>query len=339
MQAVRGLSEHVGVRMACRTLKVHPSAYYRFCHPPSVSAPRPSPPLKLSDEERQRAHQTLLSERFVDQAPASIVPTLLDEGTYLCSERTMYRILAENEQVRERRRGHQQREYAKPELLARATNQCWSWDITKLKGPTTWSYFYLYVIIDLYSRYVVGWMVAEAESATLAKQLIEQSCLKQAIEPGELTLHADRGSSMKSKLVAQLLSDLGVTKTHSRPYTSDDNPYSEAQFKTLKYRPDFPQRFGCLQDARAHCQRFFHWYNHQHLHSGVAMLTPASVHHGQADELLEQRHHVMVDAARRHPLRFKHQSPKRAELPEAVWINKPDNDALTINTLDTTTSD
>lgn len=329
MQAVTSLSEHVGVRTACRSLKVHPSAYYRFCHPPSVPAPRPPPPLKLSDEERQCAHQTLLSERFVDQAPASIVATLLDEGTYLCSERTMYRILAENEQVRERRRGHQQREYAKPELLARATNQCWSWDITKLKGPTTWSYFYLYVIIDLYSRYVVGWMVAEAESATLAKQLIEQSCLKQNIEPGELTLHADRGSSMKSKLVAQLLSDLGVTKTHSRPYTSDDNPYSEAQFKTLKYRPDFPQRFGCLQDARAHCQRFFHWYNHQHLHSGIAMLTPASVHQGQADELLEQRHRVMADAALRHPLRFKNQLPKPATLPDAVWINKPDNGALT----------
>ena len=327
MQAVTRLSEHVGVRSACEALNVHRSAYYRYRQPsaPEVSA-RPEPPLKLSAEERRCAHEMLLSPRFVDQAPASIVATLLDEGKYLCSERTMYRILAENHQLKERRRGHRQAHYAKPELLATAPNQCWSWDITKLKGPRAWSHFYLYVILDIFSRYVVGWMVADAESATLAKQLIAATCEKQAITPEQLTLHADRGSSMKSKLVAQLLSDLGVTKTHSRPYTSDDNPYSEAQFKTLKYRPDFPRRFGCLEDAKAHCRQFFHWYNQQHLHSGIAMLTPVSVHYGQAQDILNERHQVLVQAAEQHPLRFKRQQPKPAQLPQAVWINKPDRE-------------
>ncbi len=332
MKAVDALGPHIGVRGACQALTVHRSAYYRYRQPPRVEpVVRPPPPLKLSAEERHRAHETLLSARFVDQAPASVVATLLDEGTYLCSERTLYRILAENDQLRERRRGHRQVHYAKPELLATQPNQVWSWDITKLKGPTTWSYFYLYVIIDLYSRYVVGWMIADGESATLAKQLIAATCEKQAITPDRLTLHADRGSSMKSKLVAQLLSDLGVTKTHSRPYTSDDNPFSEAQFKTLKYRPDFPQRFGCIQDAKAHCQHFFDWYNNHHLHSGIAMLTPASVHHGQANGVLDHRHQVLTEAAQRHPLRFKHLQPKRVSVPAAVWINKPpvDNQSLT----------
>ena len=331
MRAVETLSQHAGVRTACQALNVHSSAYYRYQQPPPVqSVSRPPPPLKLSADERQRAHETLLSERFVDQAPASIVASLLDEDTYLCSERTLYRILAENNQLKERRRGHRQVHYAKPELLAQNPNEVWSWDITKLKGPTTWSYFYLYVIIDIYSRYVVGWMVADSESATLAKQLIEATCEKQTITPDTLTLHADRGSSMKSKLVAQLLSDLGITKTHSRPYTSDDNPYSEAQFKTLKYRPDFPQRFGCLQDAKVHCQRFFDWYNNQHLHSGIAMLTPASVHHGEAENILDHRHRVLTVAAERYPLRFKHQQPKQVAVADAVWINKPHSDEQTI---------
>ena len=230
------------------------SRYYRGLRP-AVYRPRSAPPLKLRPDEYHKAHALLLCDRFVDQAPASIVATLLDEGEYVCSERTMYRILAHHHQLKERRRGHRQGCYTKPELLATAPNQVWSWDITKLKGPVTWSYFYLYVILDIYSRYVVGWMIADREAASLAKTLIQDSCDKQYIQPQQLTLHADRGASMKSKVVAHLLADLGVTKTHSRPRVSDDNPYSEAQFKTLKYRPDFPERFGSIQDARAHCQQ------------------------------------------------------------------------------------
>ena len=218
---------------------------------------RAPPPLKLTASERQHVADLLVSPTFVDQAPATVAANLLDDGIYLCSVRTMYRILHEQSLVRERRRGHQRTHYEKPELVATAPNQCWSWDITQLKGPATWQYFYLYVILDLYSRYVVGWMVAERESAVLAKQLIAQACAKHSIREGELTLHADRGSSMKSKLVAQLLADLGVIKSHSRPHISDDNPFSEAQFKTLKYRPDFAARFSDIDTAEGHCRGFF----------------------------------------------------------------------------------
>jgi len=324
MNAARTLSASVGVQAACRALRMNRSRYYRGqC--PRVQRVRCAPPLKLSPSEYHKAHALLLGERFVDQAPATMVATLLDEGEYVCSERTMYRILAQHHQLKERRRGHRQGHYTKPELLATTPNRVWSWDITKLKGPVTWSYYYLYVILDIYSRYVVGWMITDREAASLAQTLIRDSCEKQRIGPQQLTLHADRGASMKSKAVAHLLADLGVTKTHSRPRTSDDNPYSEAQFKTLKYRPDFPERFGSIQDAQAHCQRFFHWYNQHHKHSGIAMLTPQTVHYGHTDHVLNQRQKTLNLAFDRHPSRFKGQRPRPLSLPEAAWINKPNH--------------
>ena len=322
MNAVRALSERVGVTPACAALRMNRSRYYRGQRP-RAHRPRCAPPLKLSPSEYERAHALLLSERFVDQSPAAMVATLLDEGEYVCSERTMYRILAQHHQAKERRRGHRQGHYTKPELLATAPNQVWSWDITKLKGPVTWSYYYLYVILDIYSRYVVGWMIADREAASLATLLISETCQKQHIDAGPLTLHADRGSSMKSKAVAHLLADLGITRTHSRPHTSDDNPYSEAQFKTLKYRPDFPPRFGSIQDAKTHCQRFFQWYNQQHKHSGIAMLTPQTVHYGNANNVLDQRQQTLSQAFERYPIRFKGKPPRPQSLPKAAWINKP----------------
>lgn len=325
MNAASSLSQAVGVKPACVALDLPRASFYRHLTPPKRAGHRPVPPLKLSVDEREQVQQTLCSERFVDQAPASIVATLLDEGVYLCAERTMYRILAEHNQLKERRRGHQRCVYAKPELLATAPNQVWSWDITKLKGPQTWSYFHLYVIIDIFSRYVVGWMVADREAATLAQTLIEQTCDKQSIKPDQLILHADRGPSMKSKLVAHLLADLGITKTHSRPYTSDDNPYSEAHFKTLKYRPGFPERFGSIQDAKSYCKTFFTWYNTVHKHSGIAMLTPQDVHYQQAEQVLKKRQLTLASAYAKHPERFKNRIPMVEQLPDAAWINKPNS--------------
>ena len=267
--------------------------------------------------------EALNSERFCDTAPAAVYATLLDEGGYLCSTRTMYRILSDAGQVRERRDQLRHPSYAKPELLATRPNQVWSWDITKLKGPVKWTYYYLYVILDIFSRYVVGWMVAMRESSELAKRLINETCDKQGIEPYMLNLHADRGSSMKSKPVALLLTDLGVTKTHSRPYTSNDNPYSEAQFKTLKYRPGFPRRFGSIEDARFFCQDFFTWYNTAHRHSGIGYMTPESVHYGRARRITESRQFTLLDAFAAHPDRFVNKVPQPPVVPLAVWINKP----------------
>jgi len=235
----------------------------------------------------------------------------------------MYRVLAEHDEVRERRAQRRHPRYAAPELLATGPNQLWSWDITKLKGPTTWSYYYLYVIIDVFSRYVVGWMVATHESAELAKKLIAETCDRQGIAPDQLTIHADRGSSMRSKLVAQLLADLGITKTHSRPHVSNDNPFSEAGFKTLKYRPNFPERFGSLEDARAYCVDFFTWYNDEHYHSGIGLQTPSNVHHGRAQRVVEERAAVLAEAHAAHPERFVRRIPKPPALPTAVWINQP----------------
>jgi putative transposase len=248
---------------------------------------------------------------------------LLDEGRYLCSERTMYRLLAQAGELRERRDQLRHPPYAKPELLATRPNELWSWDITKLLGPAKWTYFYLYVLLDVFSRYVVGWMVAHRESATLAKKLIEASLKKQAIQRGKLTVHADRGTSMTSKPVALMLADLGVTKTHSRPQVSNDNPFSEAQFKTFKYRPEFPDRFGCIEDGRTFCVGFFDWYNYEHYHSGLALLTPATVHYGQTAAVLAQRHEILAAAYAQHPERFVRRAPRPAEPPKAVWINPP----------------
>jgi putative transposase len=325
MEAAAILSQDVGRKPACEALDVSRATFYRHIAPtPETTAARPAPPLSLSCEERQAVLDELHSERFQDVAPMEIVATLLDDGRYLCSARTMYRILsAEHGGVKERRRHVQRPQYVKPELLATAPNQVWSWDITKLKGPAKWTYFYLYVILDIFSRYVVGWMVAHREQQALAKRLIEQSCEKQRIQPGELTVHADRGSSMRSKVVAELMADLGVTKTHSRPHVSNDNPYSEAQFKTLKYCPQFPAAFGSIQDCRSFCQDFFNWYNKEHRHSGIAMLTPEQVHYNLAAEVLRQRSAVLSSAFERYPDRFKYKRPVPETLPREVWINPP----------------
>ncbi len=249
--------------------------------------------------------------------------TLLDEGTYLCSWRTMYRILAAHAEVRERRNQLRRPHYQKPELLATAPRQLWSWDITQLKGPTTWSYYYLYVILDVFSRYVVGWLIADRQAAALARQLIEESYRKEGIASGQLTLHSDRGSAMTSQPVAQLLATLGVTKSHSRPYVSNDTPFSEAQFKTLKYQPTFPARFGSLEDARAWARPFFHWYNHEHHHSALGLMTPAAIHLGQAEQLYRQRQEALQAAYQSHPERFVRGQPAPPALPTAVWINPP----------------
>lgn len=265
----------------------------------------------------------LRSERFMDTSPAAIYAKLLEEEVYVCSERTMYRLLTKVGENRERRDQLTHPAYTKPELLATGPNQVWSWDITKLRGPVKWTYFYLYVVIDIFSRYVVGWMLAERESASLARRLLDETCDKQGIEAGQLTLHADRGAAMTSKLLAQKLADLGVTKTHSRPYTSDDNPFSESQFKTMKSRPEFPDRFESLEAATAFCRRFFTWYNEDHQHSGIALLTPSQLHHGRAQEVTEKRREVLRAAWLAHPERFVHGMPEPPAVPTAVWINPP----------------
>src|ERR1017187_2796430 len=327
MDAVHQLAPTVGIQSACEALGVARASFYRQpVFGPALPMPvilRPAPARALRGEEREAVRAVLNSERFQDGAPAAIQATLLDEGQYLCSTRTMYRVLEQDGATRERRDQLTHPEYKKPELLATAPKQLWSWDITKLRGPAKWTYFYLYVILDVFSRYVVGWMVAMRESAELAKRLIEESCAKQNIAPGQLTLHADRGSSMTSQPVAFLMADLGVTKTHSRPYVSDDNPYSESHFRTLKYRPDFPDRFGSIQDSRSFCQQFFAWYNEQHRHSGIELLTPAMVHYGQAPAIVKQRHLVLDAPYKAHPERFVRPPPQSSPDPRGVWIKKP----------------
>ena len=322
---VSELASVVGTSAACIALAVSRATHYRRTRgrrlgPP---APRPSPARALSETERTTVLDLLHSDRFVDVAPGAVVATLLDEGTYHASERTMYRILADAQEVRERRDVLRHPAYAKPELLATGPNELWSWDITKLKGPAKWTTYQLYVILDVFSRYVPGWMVAHRESAILAQRLIEATCAKQRIAPGTLTVHADRGSSMRSKPVALLLADLGVARSHSRPHVSDDNPYSEAQFKTLKYRLGFPDRFGSIEDARAFCADFFAWYNGEHRHSGIAMFTPADVHHGRTDRLLQTRAGVLAGAYAAHPERFVKGPPRPESVPAEVWINRP----------------
>jgi putative transposase len=315
----------------CRALKIARATFYRRRVTPGLDAraragrlaPERASHRALSASERQTVLDTLHRPRFADKAPHEVYATLLDEGVYLCSIRTMYRILDANKEVRERRDQLRHPLYAKPELLAVAPNQVWSWDITKLLGPAKWTYYYLYVILDIFSRYVVGWMVAARESQALASRLIAETLAKQQIAPGQLTLHADRGSSMKSKGVAMLLADLGVTKTHSRPHTSNDNPFSESQFKTLKYRPEFPKRFGSIQDARAFCRSFFPWYNTEHYHSNLGLLTPQAVHHCQGEAITEARAEVLSAAYHAHPERFVRRPPTPLKLPDAVWINPP----------------
>jgi len=324
MQSTEQLGQRIGVQVACAALIVPRSSLYRARRPRSKRTSPQISPRALSQAEKITVRQELNSERFQDCAPREVYAALIDEGRYLCSWRSMYRILAENDEVRERRNQLRHPNYSKPELLATSPNQLWSWDITKLLGPTKWTYYYLYVILDVFSRYVVGWMIAERESATLAEELIAETCACQEIRPDQLTIHADRGSSMTSKSVAFLLADLGVTKTHSRPHISNDNPYSEAQFKTLKYRPDYPGRFGCQADARAWASTFFTWYNQDHHHSGLALLTPADVHFQRAQVVLQKRQLVLHAAYHKTPQRFVKGLPVSPQLPPAVWINPPD---------------
>ena len=334
IEAFGTLHSGLAVSVACQALGVPRAAIYRARHRgarrtmPRVRR-RPPPPLALTAAERERVLAVLNSERFADMAPRTIYATLLDEGRYLASVRTMYRLLAAEGQALERRRQRVHPHYEKPELLATAANRVWSWDITKLKGPVRWSMYHLYVILDIFSRYVVGWMVALREAAELAERLIADTIAKQNIAAGTLTLHADRGTSMRSKPVAALLIDLEVARTHSRPHVSDDNPYSESQFKTLKYRPEFPERFGSLEDARAHCQRFFHWYNHEHRHSGIGLMTPHAMHYGIADTLHVQRAQTLRLAYAAQPLRFKGRVPLPPALPTAAWINAPKKETAT----------
>jgi putative transposase len=312
------------------------SDYYRHqkrsANPGIVPTPLEKParkphPRALAPVEETAVRDVLNSDRFQDMSPYEVYGTLLDEdGRYLCSIRTMYRILAKHGETSPRGRQRVRTAYSKPELLATAPNQVWSWDITKLKGPRKWTYYYLYVMLDIFSRYVVGWLIAPSESAAIAKELMATCYLQQGIAKEQLTIHADRGGPMKAKAVAHLLSDLGVTKTHARPYTSNDNPFSEAQFKTVKYRPDFPERFGSQQDARAWARPFFHWYNHQHRHSALALLTPAVVHDGRGKQVMQQRQQILNAAYQANPERFVRGQPQPGVLPEAVWINPPSVD-------------
>jgi len=324
-QAVEELAPLVGTYAACRAMGAAPATIYRRRRPPEPRPrkPRPKPARSLSAPERDAVLEELNSERFVDSSPAQVWATLLDEGRYLASQRTMYRILAAQGQSRERRDQLVHPAYAKPELLATRPNELWSWDITKLMGPAKWSYFYLYVILDVFSRHVVGWAIQHRETASVAERLLAQSIEQQRIRPGELTIHADRGTSMRSKPVAYLLADLGVTKTHSRPYTSTDNPYSEAQFKTLKYRPDFPDRFDSILHARSWARDFFPWYNDEHRHSGIGLMTPATVHYGRATEVHDHRADVLAAAYAVNPERFVRGLPHPPKLPTAAWINPP----------------
>ena len=309
--AAQSLAEQVGVVPACQALGVSRATFYRRQRlTPGHQQPRSTPARALCDSEREQVLDVLACPRFVDRAPAEVVATLLEEGHYLCSERTMYRILATNQPVRERRNQRENPQNAKPELVATAPNQTWSWDITKLLGPTKWTYFYLYVVLDIFSRYAVGWMVADRENSALAACLIEETCHKQGVRPQILTLHSDRGAPMTSKCTAQLLADLGVTRSLSRPQVSDDNPFSEAQFKTLKYHPEFPGRFHNITAAIAFCRTFFPWYNTEHRHGGIAMLTPGDVHHHRTQSVLHQRWRTLQAAWTRHPERFVRGIPK-----------------------------
>jgi putative transposase len=326
-QAITELTPIVGTRSACAAVGEAQARWYRR-HRQSPPALKPErvparQPRALSEVERKEVRAVLNSEPFADQAPATVYAKLLDQGIYLASVPTMYRVLREHGEVRERRRQATHPAAKKPELRASKPNEVYSWDITKLLGPAKWTYYYLYVIIDIFSRYVPGWMLAHAENAELAEALLADTVAKQNIQRGQLTIHADRGSPMTAKPVAFLLADLGVTKSHSRPHVSNDNPYSESQFRTLKYRPEFPARFGCFEDAHAHCSRFFAWYNHEHRHSGIGFHTPADVHYRRAETIRRQRAVVLDTAYTEHPERFVRKPPQPPALPTPVWINEP----------------
>lgn len=326
MKAVEELVPTLSTAEACRCLGVPRATLYRHRTPKAAlpeAKPRPTPPRALSEPERARVLDVLHSPPFLDKAPAEVYAALLDQGQYLCSIRTMYRILEDHQEVRERRDQLRHPAYVKPQLVATAPRQVWTWDITKLLGPAKWTYYHLYVILDIYSRYVVGWMLAHRESEDLAERLIRETVVKEGIVGDQLTIHSDRGPSMRSQTVAQLLATLGITKSHSRPHVSDDNPFSESQFKTLKYQPDFPERFAGYDPAMDFCGKFMHWQNHEHHHWGLGLLTPAMVHFGQAEKVLAARQAVLTEAHGAHPERFVHGIPQPLPLASEVWINPP----------------
>lgn len=325
-RTVNDLSPVVGTRPACRALGASVATVYRHRKAPAprTPKPRPTPARALTEPERAEVLQVLDSDRFVDVAPQEVYATLLDEGTYLCSERTMYRILAaDHGSVRERRSQLTHPAYARPELLATRPNQLWSWDISRLRGPAKFTYYYLYLILDVFSRYITGWTVDWREHDDIARDLMAQAAAQQGIQPHMLTLHADNGQPMRSKTLSELLCDLGVERTHSRPHTSNDNPYSEAAFKTMKYRPDFPDRFDSIDQARHWCRTFVHWYNGEHRHGGIGLMTPAAVHYGHAQAIYDARAQALTAAYLKHPERFVGQPPVPPALPTAAWINKP----------------
>lgn len=329
------LAPLVGRKKACEAVGLPRSSWYRRhaktpppAKPATVSAGRRQP-RQLSDAEREELNGVLHEERFVDLAPAEIYATLLDEGRYVASISTMYRELHRRHGcVPERRRQATHPAHAKPELCAKAPNELWSWDVSKLRGPGRWEWFFLYWILDVYSRYAVGWCISEHETAKVSEQLITDTIGAQRPDPTRLTIHADRGAQQTAKPVAQLYADLGITRSHSRPRVSNDNPYSEAGFKTLKYRPDFPKRFDSLEEAVAHGNRFFDWYNFNHHHWGLALLTPAQVHFGQADTVIDHRQSVLDAAHAAHPERFA-QRPTATRPPAEAWINRPDEEDST----------
>lgn len=328
IQTAEQLAQRLGVSTACQVLQMPRSALYRARQPEPVETPvKPLSGRALSEPERAHVRETLNSERFVDCAPRQVYATLLDEASYLCSPSTMYRILRESAEIRDRRDQMRHPNYAKPELLATGPNQVWSWDITKLLGPAKWTYFYLYVMLDIFSRYAVGWLLADRESSQLAEVLMAESCLKQDVQPNQLTLHADRGSPMIAKSMALLLADLRVTPSHSRPHVPDDNPFSESQFKTLKYRPDYPKRFGSLLEARDWARDFFLWYNTEHRHGGIGYFTPVAVHYGAATRIFAERQQTLRLAYAAHPERFVKGPPQPPALPTCVWINPPSKEA------------
>ena len=327
------LAHTVGIKEACRLLGRPRATHYRRCRPPVRSTPavRPSPPNALSEAEQKCVLDLLHEPKHADLAVAQVWCRALDDGIYLCSQSTMHRLLGLHGESRERRRQRTHPAKKKPELMATRPNEVWSWDISKLKGPARGTYFDLYVVLDIFSRYVVAWLVAPAESAELARDFLEDAILVQGIDKDTLTIHADRGSSMRSKPVSQLLIDLGVARSHSRPHVSNDNPYSEAAFKTLKYCPTFPDRFGSIEDARAFCAEFFEYYNHVHRHSGIALHTPASVHYGTATEIQSQRQATLSAAFAANPIRFRHRSPLAPAIPEVAWINPPAREEAALN--------
>lgn len=331
--AITEWSPRVGVERACRAFGVPPrtfnhrrqAAQGRLPARPSRASgqPRRLPDWTLPADERDQVRAVLCSERFADLAPAQVYAALLDDGTYLCSVSTMYRILRDADLIAERRRGHRRAGHNIPRVQATAPNQVWSWDISRLRGPVARSWFYLYVLLDIYTRKIVGWTIDTVESDKVARNLIRTACRRENIDPDQLTLHSDRGAQMTGTTIAELLEDLGVTRSLSRPRTSNDNPYSEANFKTAKYRPDYPARFDSIEAARSWMRRFVHWYNHDHYHSGIGYLHPADVHAGTADTVVATRQAVLDAAFHANPDRFRRRRPSAATPPTKAWINKP----------------